>query len=694
MAICILLVSIPVVTLGYISYDSTSRETFNQIEGMLQEQALIISKDVQNIYEVAQSKVNSDLRVASSVMYGYGRPYLDPMETMEFTAVNQVTQGSQPVTISKMKIGEKQLAYNYEIVDEIQSMVGGTATVFQVIPNGLLRISTNVLNLDGSRAVGTYIPSDSEVYQTVMRGQTYYGRAFVVTGYYLSAYEPIKDESNKVIGVLYVGVPENEYQETLKGNLAKVVIGERGYIWILDTKGNYVLSYKRESDGQNIINSKLDDGTLFIQEIIDKATALSEGETDVYRYTWANKGESRASSKLAAFAYFDEWEWVIASSAYGEDFDDGIIQIQDMTIMVCALAIVLGSLAAYFFANFLTNRLNLIVRQMQRVAAGDLTLDVVGISAKNEVGMIGNAFATMASNLMDLIGNIKNNATSTAVAAEELSASSEETNAAMEQVASTMQEIVKGVQIVSQGATESQELAKKTAESAEEGSKSAKLVNEKMAQISVTSKESASKIGSLGGKSEEIGRIVDTIKDIAEQTNLLALNAAIEAARAGEAGRGFAVVADEVRKLAEDSRGASEQIAGLITDIQNEISHAVSTMDDNTKQVEEGIAAVKEAMKSFEAIPDLVQGVTSSLVEMAEVAQENAASSEEVSSSVQSVTASMQQVSKTAQQFNLSAEELKTVVSKFKIREQGQFGARSFDDIGNTGRLKLGNERI
>ena len=302
----------------------------------------------------------------------------------------------------------------------------------------------------------------------------------------------------------------------------------------------------------------------------------------------------------------------------------------------------------------------------EKIAQGDLR-NKIEIDAKGDINILINSFKTMSQNLKELIGSIKKNADTTAAATEELSASSEEVNSSMQQVSTTVQEVANGAQKVSKSANDSREAAEKTSESAKKGSDAASSVNQKMTVISTSTNEGAEKIKTLGQKSNEIGKIVDTIKNISEQTNLLALNAAIEAARAGEAGRGFAVVADEVRKLAEDSGRASEQISDLITSIQKEISVSVDSMEKNIKSVDEGNSAVNVALESFKAIPELIKTVTNSLGDMAAVAEENAAGSEEVSSSVQEVTSAMEQVSSSAQQLSAGAEELRNLVNKFKI---------------------------
>ncbi len=317
----------------------------------------------------------------------------------------------------------------------------------------------------------------------------------------------------------------------------------------------------------------------------------------------------------------------------------------------------------------ITRPMNRLADISKYLAEGDLQfkIDEKLVKGNDHIGNLGKAFNYMIQNLKPLIENIKTTSISTSSAAAQLSASSEQVNSSMEHVNLAIKKIATGTQIVSKNSTDVKMAAEKAEISVKEGYNSTKIVTEKMKSISQAAKTSAEKMDNLGTKSSEIGKIVGTINNMAEQTNLLALNAAIEAARAGEAGRGFAVVADEVRRLAEESGKASSQITELISNIQMEIHEAVVSMEENTQQVEEGDSSIQNALKSFDIIPVLLENINRILGDMSTVAHENAMASDEVSSSVGETTAIMQQVASSAQQLNANAETLRHFVNKFKL---------------------------
>jgi hypothetical protein len=283
-----------------------------------------------------QQKVNSDLNVARFVLDDYGDVTLSD-ELVNWTALNQYTKEPTDVQLPKMYVGDAWLGQNTNfeseavVVDQVQAMAGGTTTIFQRInaTGDMLRVATNVEKSDGTRAVGTYIPainpdgSPNPVVSAVLRGETFRGRAYVVNAWYSTAYEPIFDDTGEVIGILYVGVKQ-ENIDTLRQAIIDTKVGETGCVFVLGGTGNergrYIISKNGERDGEDILNAQDADGNYFIQSIVDKAVALQPGEIAAERYPRQNDGETEARFKVAHIAYYEPWDWVIGVGAYEDEF--------------------------------------------------------------------------------------------------------------------------------------------------------------------------------------------------------------------------------------------------------------------------------------------------------------------------------------------------------------------------------------
>ncbi len=361
---------------------------------------------------------------------------------------------------------------------------------------------------------------------------------------------------------------------------------------------------------------------------------------------------------------------------YGKRFD-ALMDQRLILIIFVAFALVSSVLMCVGLTRSLLKPLGEFETAANRIARRDLTADVA-VSSKDELGELAGHFGKMSENLRGILGTVGNSATRVASTAQDLSAASEEMKASTEQVSSTSQDIANGV---SQQASKMSEISRamkemsesiqqvavnsqKAAEGADNANKTAQEVGKmstevirKMNDIQKTVDSSSVAIKELDTKSQTIGEIISVITTIADQTNLLALNAAIEAARAGEHGRGFAVVADEVRKLAEESRNAANQITRLIKEIQQGTKNAVESMELGTKTVGEGANVIETSVSSIDRIVKASGDVATMVQEIAAAAQQQSASVEEVTASVEDISAITQESAAATQETSASAAE-------------------------------------
>ena len=353
---------------------------------------------------------------------------------------------------------------------------------------------------------------------------------------------------------------------------------------------------------------------------------------------------------------------------------------KDLLLLATSLALIFGLVAAWVITRQITLPLNQTLLVAERVASGDLSHNL-NSERQDELGQLQRAMQSMTVGLRELIGGISDGVTQIASAAEQLSAVTEQTSAGVnsqkvetDQVATAMNEMAATVQEVARNAEEASEAALVADQQAREGDK---VVGEAIAQIERLATEvgnSTEAMGHLQRESDKIGSVLDVIKSVAQQTNLLALNAAIEAARAGEAGRGFAVVADEVRSLAQRTQKSTEEIEALIVGLQSGTQQVATIMDNSRGLTDSSVELTRRAGSALANITRTVSTIQAMNSQIATAAEQQSAVAEEINRSVLNVRDISEQTSSASEETAASSAELarlgiylQTLVGRFRI---------------------------
>lgn len=512
-------------------------------------------------------------------------------------------------------------------------------------------------------------------------------------------------ENNAMVGFVLASIN----LDSLSKLVENVSFFQTGYAYLADSSGLVVgYSKKPELVGKMDLTKKEVEG---VGPLDDRLMQAFKAAMESRQQTLADYRSADGVENIAIITpiELDGRTWAVVAAAPRAEVEADSAMLFKIMLGVSLGAIALAVFVIFGFAKRIADPLTVIRDECDVLNDGDLRQDQVAVQAHDEIGQLAKGFNAMRQTLRRLIGKVQSQTEQVAAAGEELTASAEQSSQAANQVAVSIMHIAEGVEKQSQAATQIRAIsesitshadnlavktqgiagdAKTTQDQVASGRSSIAKVVSQMEQITVGAKTIETSIEELAKGSDEIGHIVELISNIAGQTNLLALNAAIEAARAGEAGRGFAVVADEVRKLAEESDRSSQQIAALVKKNEVGMNNAVAASQQGAKNVRLGIDTVKSADEVFKAIVGAIEKLSGEIIDVSKAIQDmsqdnasmmtsirdierisskNAADSQSVSAATEEQSAAMQEIASASHNLATLAADLQTEVSKFKV---------------------------
>jgi methyl-accepting chemotaxis protein WspA len=720
-----------------ILYNHFNRNLTNEINRINADRMKQIVNEVIALSQTAKDyldeELNNSIRFANVIIEREGGFF--QKEAVKWVAVNKESGKAIAIELPKMFIGKTWLGQNTDpstetpFVDFLSTLLNCNCTVYQRMneQGDMLIVATNQINRLGNRLTGEFLPFQyfngvqNGMIAAILQGKDFQGREYQENGWHSSSYEPIFDEKGNIIGMFELSLRQVA-PPSLKKALSAIDLGPNGNVFILGSNENelgvYIASKLTELNQQNLWDLQNLNGEYPIRNIINTGLALQNNDIAFMTYKAPRGEEVEMNDMFLAIGYWKNWDWIVGVEMSVNDFYTPQMKITNEMANFILWSIGCGilfaamvSITAFFTINKLVKPIEIIKKIAQHIAQGDLIkaktmADEISIDneasfeqdfkdhflygkessfdAKSEAETFLLTAKKLALNLYTLVSGVQHSGSQVSTSSTQIAVSSRELSTTASQQAASATEVVASSKQISNTAQELVRtmthliaVAAEAASFAQDGKTNLNKMEQTIRQFVNASNSITSKLAIIRDRAKDINNVVYTINNVADQTNLISLNAAIEAERAGEYGLGFAVVAREIRRLADQTATATQNIEHIIDGMNSAVLTGIIEAEKFGKEVEYGVVHLHEVNSKLEKVIAHVEMLPSRFEIVNERVQDQSLNAMQIAESMAQLEQATREIYDALREFNNATEQLNETamvleqeVDRFKISDK------------------------